>query len=108
MAGTCPAHSATLFSDTPVTRFALGNPNTPPVPTIPGDGSNSIRFDFGTFDALPPTAPVFVDIVFNPGRYQLSGNPFRDVGAKRLVGTCGRYVAQLRALRPRTSTERGD
>ena len=57
---------------------------------------------------ITPTAPAFVDIVFNPGMYQLSGNPFRDVGAKRLVGACGRYVAQLWALRPRTVAERSD
>ena len=74
--GTCPADAAALFTDTPVTRFALVNPNTSAVITIPGDASNSIRFDFGTFDALPPTAPVFVDTVFNPGMYPLSGNPF--------------------------------
>ncbi len=55
--------------------FSTASPNTPPIVTIAGDGSNSIKFDFGTFDAVPPTAPILVDILFT---VQTTDLPFAD------------------------------
>lgn len=55
--------------------FSGASPNTPPLITTPGDGSNSIKFDFGTFDAAPPGGPIFVDILFTVQNTDL---PFAD------------------------------
>ena len=55
--------------------FSTTSPNTPPLITIAGDGSNSIKFDFGTFDAAPPSAPIRVDILFT---VQTTDLPFAD------------------------------
>ena len=58
--------------------FTSGGPNTPPTLTLPADGSNSIVFNFGTFDA-PPQAPadppVVLDILFT---VQVTDQPFAD------------------------------
>ena len=55
--------------------FSTSSPNTPPIITVPADGSNSIKFNFGTFDAAPPAAPILVDILFT---VQTTDLPFAD------------------------------
>lgn len=81
-AGTPPAGQAMFGPDHNLNdqTFSSGDtPNNPGnnfVPNIATDAlTNTIEFDFGTFDADPPTGPVVIDVLFTVA---LLDKPFGD------------------------------
>lgn len=76
-AGTAPAAGTASYGPShnlDAQTFQVGSPNNPPTITTNGPG-NTVAFDFGTFDAAPPSAPVFVDVLFT---VQVLDIPFAD------------------------------